>query len=283
MNMAPWLAFIGQSLLAAGAQAGLNYFSAKADAALQYKYAKRLAEEEWARNLEMWNRMNEYNHPSAQMSRLKDAGLNPYLVYASGASVTASSPPVYRAGDVRPTLLPPNLMLYQTLKAGMQQLELGRQQIRQQRAVARQAEVAAEVAEETKDAVINRAIEESRSSTYQRMQQELDGLIAHEISEKGYFDRLVQQRLNETELTKYQVQAAEQNLRQQYINLVKSEIEAEILKLNKTMAEIDERIYRTTGVRPGDPVYMRYLGRALSDLGVDISEVIKRVARWFLE
>lgn len=282
--MPPWLLYLGESLLSAGLQAGLNYLNARADAALQYRYAKRLAEEEWARNYEMWQQMNEYNHPSAQMSRLQEAGLNPHLVYGSGgATVTASSPPVYRAGDVRPSLPPPNLMLYQTLKSGMQQLELTRQQIRQQRAVARQAEIAAEVAEETKDAAINRAIEESRSSTYQRMQQELEALIAHEISEKGYFNKLVQQRLNETELTKYQVQAAEQNLRQQYVNLVKSEIEAELLKLNKSITEIDERIYRTTGVRPGDPVYMRYLGRALSDLGVDISEVIKRVAKWFLD
>jgi len=36
--------------------------------------------------LEMWNRANEYNLPSAQMARLQEAGLNPNLVYGNGAT-----------------------------------------------------------------------------------------------------------------------------------------------------------------------------------------------------
>ena len=36
-----------------------------------------------------WAMQNEYNSPSAQMARLKQAGLNPNLVYGSGADVTA--------------------------------------------------------------------------------------------------------------------------------------------------------------------------------------------------
>lgn len=33
-----------------------------------------------------WEMVNEYNLPSAQMQRLRDAGLNPYLMYGNGAS-----------------------------------------------------------------------------------------------------------------------------------------------------------------------------------------------------
>lgn len=33
-----------------------------------------------------WNRQNEYNHPKAQMERLKQAGLNPHLVYGQNVS-----------------------------------------------------------------------------------------------------------------------------------------------------------------------------------------------------
>lgn len=43
-----------------------------------------------------WQRQNEYNHPSSQMARLREAGLNPNLVYGSGS---AQSP----AGMVRST------------------------------------------------------------------------------------------------------------------------------------------------------------------------------------
>jgi hypothetical protein len=42
-------------------------------------------------NLQQWNRENEYNHPTAQMSRLRSAGLNPNLVYGSGTQTTATS------------------------------------------------------------------------------------------------------------------------------------------------------------------------------------------------
>lgn len=38
-----------------------------------------------------WQMQNEYNSPVEQMSRLRDAGLNPHLVYGNGATTTAGS------------------------------------------------------------------------------------------------------------------------------------------------------------------------------------------------
>lgn len=55
------------------------------------QYAKERADEQWQRTLYMQDKMNAYNAPSAQMSRLKDAGLNPNLVYANGGSVIQSA------------------------------------------------------------------------------------------------------------------------------------------------------------------------------------------------
>lgn len=48
------------------------------------KAQKQLAEYSYQKDLEMWNRSNEYNLPQNQMQRLKDANLNPSLVYGSG-------------------------------------------------------------------------------------------------------------------------------------------------------------------------------------------------------
>lgn len=43
-------------------------------------------------NLEMWNLQNEYNHPSAQRARLKEAGFNPAMLYGnSSASVSGQA------------------------------------------------------------------------------------------------------------------------------------------------------------------------------------------------
>lgn len=56
---------------------------------------QRLAQEAYTRqrqdNLSDWERENAYNHPSEQMKRLKEAGLNPNLVYGNGATATGGS------------------------------------------------------------------------------------------------------------------------------------------------------------------------------------------------
>lgn len=43
--------------------------------------------------LEDWNRNNAYNHPSQQMQRFTEAGLNPHLVYGSGGATVSSQQP----------------------------------------------------------------------------------------------------------------------------------------------------------------------------------------------
>ena len=44
-------------------------------------------------DLDMWNRQNAYNTPRMQMQRLKDAGLNPALMYGQGNTGNASNQP----------------------------------------------------------------------------------------------------------------------------------------------------------------------------------------------
>lgn len=52
----------------------------------------------WKRQKKMFNMVNEYNAPKAQMQRLEEAGLNPNLVYGKGATGgMASSPSVATA------------------------------------------------------------------------------------------------------------------------------------------------------------------------------------------
>lgn len=48
-----------------------------------------------------WNAQNEYNSPKNQMARMKAAGLNPALIYGTGANAS-------NAGDVRGTAAPNN-------------------------------------------------------------------------------------------------------------------------------------------------------------------------------
>ncbi len=51
---------------------------------------KELAEYAYSKDLEQWERQNLYNAPTQQMARLKEAGLNPNLIYGTGTSATQS-------------------------------------------------------------------------------------------------------------------------------------------------------------------------------------------------
>jgi hypothetical protein len=58
---------------------------------LDYQRQMEAEKREYERNLEIWNMQNAYNHPQQQMTRLRQAGLNPNLVYGKGADNTAQS------------------------------------------------------------------------------------------------------------------------------------------------------------------------------------------------
>lgn len=86
-------------LLVAGVTAGANLLGQGINALSQgnmnrknRQFAERMTylQRQWA--LQDWERQNEYNSPLAQMTRLKQAGLNPNLVYGNGAN--AEAPPI---------------------------------------------------------------------------------------------------------------------------------------------------------------------------------------------
>ena len=62
---------------------------------------KEEAELAYQRSVEMWDRMNQYNTPEAQMNRFKDAGLNPHLIYGQGNAGNTSSPPQYQRPEMQ--------------------------------------------------------------------------------------------------------------------------------------------------------------------------------------
>lgn len=70
----------GGSLLSSVANSIFNHGEAKKNREFQREmYDKQVQD-----NIKFWNLQNEYNLPSAQLQRLKDAGLNPLLMYGEG-------------------------------------------------------------------------------------------------------------------------------------------------------------------------------------------------------
>ena len=65
-------------------------------------------EKAYARSVEMWNMQNRYNSPTAQMSRLRQAGLNPNLAYGSGVTGnSAGSAPQYQPAKIQRATMEP--------------------------------------------------------------------------------------------------------------------------------------------------------------------------------
>lgn len=73
------------------AGSSLNAAIASGNSRAQRKWSTKEAEKARQFEVEMWDKANQYNLPSAQMQRLKDANLNPYLMYGNGASGLAQA------------------------------------------------------------------------------------------------------------------------------------------------------------------------------------------------
>lgn len=65
----------------------------------QNEWNKQMQDRAFKYNYEMWNKQNEYNSPTAQMARMKAAGLNPNLMYGKGDTGNASSAPTMKAAQ----------------------------------------------------------------------------------------------------------------------------------------------------------------------------------------
>lgn len=66
----------------------------------------QLAREQQQWSEAMWNKQNEYNTPAAQMKRLKDAGLNPAMMYSQGQVGNAGSVGSYSRAQVENAMAP---------------------------------------------------------------------------------------------------------------------------------------------------------------------------------
>ncbi len=84
---------LAAAALTSGAQIGGNALSNRANrrnARDQANWNLRNQQNQQTFDLDMWNRANQYNSPSSQMQRFKDAGLSPQLMYGKGSNGNAA-------------------------------------------------------------------------------------------------------------------------------------------------------------------------------------------------
>lgn len=90
----------------------INTLSDMAGSVTNLFTGNKLAQHQYDKDVEMWNRANAYNDPKMQMERLKNAGLNPNMVYGNGSVVgnTSTSTPQYKAPQVDFKTQTPNML-----------------------------------------------------------------------------------------------------------------------------------------------------------------------------
>lgn len=86
--------------LAGLGQTAINAVTQRKNLKRQEAMNMRLADYQYSKDLDMWNRMNTYNSPKEQMSRFDEAGLNPNLMYSQGTPGNASTLPKYQAPEI---------------------------------------------------------------------------------------------------------------------------------------------------------------------------------------
>lgn len=124
----------GGDLIGAAIAAGATIYNAsvaRKNVKDTNKANQRLADQSYAHDIDMWNKMNAYNDPAAQMARLQGAGLNPNMIYGSGANAAgqAASAPSYNTPQVDYRGMPGSipildmLSVYQNFQAKQAQID----------------------------------------------------------------------------------------------------------------------------------------------------------------
>lgn len=98
--MPAWLlpAIGAASNLAGGA---LNAMSQNRQNKKSREWSSQMYDKQKGDNLAFWTQQNEYNSPAQQMKRLKEAGLNPALMYGGGGGSGGGSAPSIKTPEVQ--------------------------------------------------------------------------------------------------------------------------------------------------------------------------------------
>ena len=208
------------------------------------------------RNIEFWRMQNAYNHPAEQMKRLREAGLNPNMIY--GTSPTSA---VGNAGDISPSKPSPynieNPLKNITQFADVKQRNAQTNNLETQNTVLRQEALLK--AAQTTDAIykgqrgkldlgIARELKDTQISAAKANLRSIEEQIIGAKLDNDFKDQSIKDRVKDVF---YRVENAKENLKG-----------TRLLNELRTL----ERDLKQIGIEKNDPWYFRIFGRGALDM-----------------
>lgn len=264
----------------------------------QNRQSQRFSREMYARqredNILFWNMQNQYNSPEAQMKRLQAAGLNPNLVYGgssggtAGTAASISTPdvqtPQFRTSDFGRSVANTGF----TAMNSMLDLEMKRAQIDNLKA--QNTVIKEDALLKTANRILT-GVNTDRGTFELGFRRQMKDISAEAMREdlrqtKTRTDIALDENSRRAALTASSLTEAVQriaNMKQQNLNLQADRartitdtrrLRAEIDRIGESIVQMrkDGRLkdldiaLREEGVNPNDPVWMRILGRVVTDL-----------------
>lgn len=193
----------------------------------------RMFQEQNAFNVDMWNKQNAYNTPSAQVERLKAAGINPAAVFGSigsgqvaGSLSSASSAPAERANMVAPQLnyraepLPSPLSGLPDAANGLISARMANAQIRNIESMASMNEIKADLERQSFESSLLARVNSARRGTVEYEQASEDLKLWRETRDFEY------------RLRKSNAEMGESSVLEAQERIATAKVEREILRSN---------------------------------------------------
>lgn len=237
------------------------------------KWAEKMYDRQRADALADWNRQNEYNDPSAQMQRLKAAGLNPHLVYGNGADVTAGpvrssdSPGVdFETPQMRNVSYFDDMYDFSIREAQTDNLRAQNTVIAQE-ALLKAAQTEATMSsndlsefelgqkQELKSYVL-----EAAKKNVEKMEADID--FTKDQGSRADYDLMLKSQKNAADIKEVYSRMASQWSQQQTDKYVRAKLMGEMknLELDMQLKTLDKQL-KEEGLQPSDPAVLRILLR----------------------
>lgn len=244
------------------------------------KYNEQMYAKQRADALADWTMQNEYNSPQSQMARLREAGLNPNLVYGKGAdntsmAVRSSSQPSWSPSAPKFDLNPgAALMTYYDVQMKQAQID----NLKVQNTVMEQDQLLKQAT--TSQTLANTA------QTQQQVDQanslfpiSLEAKIAELRKTKVGTDIMLAENERAAAQNSSNLREAAQrilNMRSQNANtdLERSRIQKSIDNMERDgqLKQLDIDL-KKNGIQPTDNIFLRLLGRLLSRYGLGVDDL----------